>query len=154
MPQAREELADLVAIRSVADPRQFPPEECARAATRVRDKFAEVGFSDTRLVETADGSRAVVGSRPAPDSLVGDGSVSDMLWARPSVTVPGIECPPVVGSAAAIVPRTAARLNLRIPLGSLPTRPAPSSSTICGRRRPGGFESRSMWRRRARRSRR
>ena len=32
MPTARDELAELVAMRSVADPRQFPPEECVRAA--------------------------------------------------------------------------------------------------------------------------
>jgi acetylornithine deacetylase/succinyl-diaminopimelate desuccinylase-like protein len=50
-------------------------------------------------------------------SLVGDGSVSDMLWARPTLTILGIDCPPVVGSAAAISPRAAARLNLRIPPG-------------------------------------
>ncbi|NUR07824.1 MAG: dipeptidase [Nocardioidaceae bacterium] len=315
MPRAREELAELVALRSVADPRQFPPEECAAAAGWVRDAFAELGFADARLAETADGSHAVVGSRPgadpdaptvllyahydvqppldeaawrtppfeltevdgrwhgrgtadckgnivmhltalralgddvpvhlklvvegseeqgtggleafvpenadllradailvcdtgnaavgkpaatvslrgmvnvvvtvealgtelhsgmfggaAPDalaalveilatlrdergdttvegldnhqtwegapyppdqfrsdaavpdgvSLLGSGSVSDMLWARPAVTVLGIDCPPVVGSAAAIVPRSAARLNLRIPPGTSP----------------------------------
>jgi acetylornithine deacetylase/succinyl-diaminopimelate desuccinylase-like protein len=67
MPQARAELAELVAIRSVADPRQFPPEECARAAGWVLDKFAEVGFADLRLEETADGSQAVYGARPGPD---------------------------------------------------------------------------------------
>jgi acetylornithine deacetylase/succinyl-diaminopimelate desuccinylase-like protein len=315
MPQAREELAELVAIKSVADPRQFPPEECERAAQWVLDRFAEVGFTDARLEETADGSNAVVGSRPcaradaptvllyahydvqpplddsawatppfeltekdgrwygrgtadckgnilmhllalralgddvpvnlklvvegseeqgtggleayvvdhadllradailvcdtgnaavglpaatvslrgmvnvvvtvealasevhsgmfggaAPDALaalivmlaslrdaagnttvkgldntrrwegqpyppeqfrgdaglldgvqlLGDGTVSDMLWARPAVTVLGIDCPPVVGSAAAVVPKTAARLNLRIPPGLAP----------------------------------
>jgi acetylornithine deacetylase/succinyl-diaminopimelate desuccinylase-like protein len=315
MPQAREELAELVAIKSVADPRQFPPEECERAAQWVLDKFTEFGFRDAHLEETADGSKAVVGSRPcsdpsaptvllyahydvqppldeaawrtppfelteldgrwfgrgtadckgnivmhlaalralgegltvnlklvvegseeqgtggleafvpehaellradtilvcdtgnaavgrpaatvslrgmvnvvvtvealgselhsgmfggaAPDalaalmsmlaslrdgdgnttikgldnsqtwsgetyppdqfradatvmegvSLLGDGRVSDMLWARPAVTVLGIDCPPVVGSASAIVPRTAARLNLRIPPGMTP----------------------------------
>ena len=64
MPQAREELAELVAIRSVADPRQFPPEECDRAAQWVLDQFAELGFTDAHLEETADGSDAVVGSRP------------------------------------------------------------------------------------------
>ena len=53
-------------------------------------------------------------------SLLGDGSVSDMLWARPAVTILGIDCPPVVGSAAAIVPKAAARLNLRIPPGLAP----------------------------------
>jgi acetylornithine deacetylase/succinyl-diaminopimelate desuccinylase-like protein len=53
-------------------------------------------------------------------ALVGSGSVSDMLWARPAVTVLGIDCPPVVGSAAAIVPHARARLNLRIPPGTDP----------------------------------
>lgn len=312
MHQARAELAEFVAIRSVADPRQFPPEECARAARWVLDKFAELGFSDAHLERTPDGSDAVVGSRlgsdpdaptvllyshydvqpplddaawrtppfeltevdgrwhgrgaadckgnilaqllalralgndvpvhlklvvegseeqgtggleafvashpgllgadtilicdtgnaavghpaatvtlrgmvnvvvrvealtselhsgmfggAAPDalaglisilaslrdapgnttvsgldntqtwtgapyppeqfrsdsgvldgvSLLGDGSVSDMLWARPALTVLGIDCPPVTGSTAAIVPRAAARLNLRVPPG-------------------------------------
>jgi acetylornithine deacetylase/succinyl-diaminopimelate desuccinylase-like protein len=67
MPQAREELAELVALRSVADPRQFPVEECRRAAGWVREKFAELGFTDAHLAETADGSMAVVGSRPCRD---------------------------------------------------------------------------------------
>ena len=53
-------------------------------------------------------------------SLLGDGSVSDMLWARPAATILGIDCPPVVGSTGAIVPRAAARLNLRIPPGTEP----------------------------------
>ena len=53
-------------------------------------------------------------------SLLGDGTVADMLWARPSLTILGIDCPPVVGSAAAISPRAAARLNLRIPPGVSP----------------------------------
>ena len=44
MKQAEAELGELVAIRSVADPRQFPPEECAAAAQWIVDKFAELGF--------------------------------------------------------------------------------------------------------------
>ena len=67
MGRVRPELAELVAIRSVADPRQFPPEECARAARWVRDAFAAVGFSDARLAEMPDGSQAVLGSRQCPD---------------------------------------------------------------------------------------
>jgi acetylornithine deacetylase/succinyl-diaminopimelate desuccinylase-like protein len=316
MPVVRDELTELVSLRSVADPRQFPAEECERTAQWVLGKFADLGFSDAHLEETADGSMAVVGSRrtsragesptvllyahydvqpplddaawktppfeltevdgrwygrgtadckgnivmhlaalralgdqvpvnlklvvegseeqgtggleafvadhpdllradailvcdtgnaavghpaatvslrgmvnvvvtvealatevhsgmfggAAPDALaalvamlaslrdpagnttvegldnsvrwegqpyppeqfrsdaglldgvqlLGDGTVSDMLWARPAVTVLGIDCPPVVGSAAAIVPKTAARLNLRIPPGLAP----------------------------------
>ena len=315
MPVVRDELTELVALRSVADPRQFPPEECERTAQWVVDRFAGVGFRDAHLEETPDGSMAVVGSREcsepdaptvllyahydvqpplddsawrtppfeltevdgrwygrgaadckgnivmhlaalralgdavpvnlklvvegseeqgtggleafvpanvdllradtilvcdtgnaavghpaatvslrgmvnvvvtmeasvseihsgmfggaAPDalaalvatlatlrddkgnttvtgldntlrwtgapyppdqfrtdagvlegvSLLGEGSVSDMLWARPAVTILGIDCPPVVGSAAAVVPRASARLNLRIPPGMSP----------------------------------
>jgi len=67
MPQVREELTELVAMRSVADPRQFPAEECERAASWVREKFGEIGFTDVHLEETADGSMAVVGSRPCKD---------------------------------------------------------------------------------------
>ena len=67
MPLAREDLAELVEIPSVADPRQFPPEDCDRAALWVRDAFARVGFLDARLVPTADGSNAVVGSRRVAD---------------------------------------------------------------------------------------
>ena len=68
MPRVRQELAELVAIPSVADPRQFPPEECARAARWVLEAFRELGFADAALHETADGSQAVVGSRPCSDA--------------------------------------------------------------------------------------
>src|SRR5690349_22847580 len=67
MGRVRPELAELVAIRSVADPRQYPPEECARAARWVVDKFAAEGFTDVRLEETADGSQAVYGERQTLD---------------------------------------------------------------------------------------
>jgi cysteinylglycine-S-conjugate dipeptidase len=43
--------------------------------------------------------------------------VQDMLWSRPAVTVLGIDCPPVVGSAAAIPPQARARVSLRVPPG-------------------------------------
>ncbi len=49
--------------------------------------------------------------------LVGSGRVADMLWARPAATVLGIDCPPVVGSSAAIQPTARARINLRVPPG-------------------------------------
>ena len=52
--------------------------------------------------------------------VVGDGRVSDMVWARPAVTVLGIDCPPVVGSTSAIQPRARARINLRVPPGTDP----------------------------------
>ncbi|GAB1515264.1 M20/M25/M40 family metallo-hydrolase [Actinophytocola sp. KF-1] len=67
LPSARDDLAELVAMRSVADARQFPAEECARAATWVLDAFVAVGFTDVRLVPTTDGSLAVLGARPCGD---------------------------------------------------------------------------------------
>src|SRR3954452_23605070 len=67
MPRAREELSELVAFRSIADSRQFPPQECLQAATWVAERFAGVGFDDVRLAETPDGSSAVIGSRPCGD---------------------------------------------------------------------------------------
>jgi cysteinylglycine-S-conjugate dipeptidase len=67
MGQVKPELAELVALRSVADARQFPPQECARAAQWVRNAFAGAGFADARLAEVADGSQAVLGTRRCAD---------------------------------------------------------------------------------------
>lgn len=82
MPAMRDELAELVALRSVADPRQFPPEECQQAAEWVRAKFAGLGF-ETSLEETDDGSLAVVGSR-----LVDPGAPTVLLYAHYDVQPP------------------------------------------------------------------
>ena len=67
MPRARTDLAALVACQSVADPRQFPPSECLKAAQLVIDKFTEVGMRDARLEPTPDGHPAVFGHIPAPN---------------------------------------------------------------------------------------
>ncbi|MFF2329828.1 MULTISPECIES: dipeptidase [unclassified Streptomyces] len=66
MPRAKTDLTELVAIPSVADPRQYPPEECRKAARWVADAFTAVGLRDVRLAGTPDGSAAVLGHRPAP----------------------------------------------------------------------------------------
>ncbi|MEU3792852.1 dipeptidase [Streptomyces fructofermentans] len=66
MERARTDLAELVAIPSVADPRQYPPEECHRAAQWVADAFIGAGLHDVHLAETPDGSHAVIGHRPPP----------------------------------------------------------------------------------------
>lgn len=66
MPRTRQDLARLVAFKSVADPEQFPPEECEHAAEYVVDSFRPLGFSDIALHPTDDGSKAVVGHRPGP----------------------------------------------------------------------------------------
>ncbi|BDT97246.1 dipeptidase [Nocardia sputorum] len=67
MGQAKTDLAQLVSFRSVADPRQYPIEECDRAAQWVADAFAAAGLTAVGLHETPDGTKAVVASRPAPD---------------------------------------------------------------------------------------
>jgi len=67
MGRAKADLAALVAFRSVADSKQFPPEECADAARWVVDAFAEVGLEDVRMSVTPDGSMAVHGHVPARD---------------------------------------------------------------------------------------
>ncbi|MFD7449906.1 dipeptidase [Kitasatospora sp. NPDC059827] len=66
MPRAWTDLAELVAIPSVADPRQYPPEKCREAAEWVADAFTGAGLRDVHLEETPDGSHAVVGHRPPP----------------------------------------------------------------------------------------
>ncbi|MFF3886837.1 dipeptidase [Streptomyces sp. NPDC001914] len=66
MGRAKDDLAELVAIKSVADPRQYPPEECRRAAEWVADAFTAAGLHDVHLAETPDGSHAVIGHRPPP----------------------------------------------------------------------------------------
>jgi cysteinylglycine-S-conjugate dipeptidase len=48
--------------------------------------------------------------------VIGDG-IADTLWARPTATVLGIDCPPVVGSSAAVPHEASARIDLRIPPG-------------------------------------
>ncbi|GGK59274.1 dipeptidase [Nocardia camponoti] len=52
--------------------------------------------------------------------LLGSGTVADQLWARPAVTVLGMDVPPVVGSSSAIQGHASARINLRIPPGTKP----------------------------------
>jgi acetylornithine deacetylase/succinyl-diaminopimelate desuccinylase-like protein len=66
MGRAREDLAELVAFRSVADPKQYPPEECEKAARWVVDAFTEVGLEHVEMSPTADGSMAVHGHAEAP----------------------------------------------------------------------------------------
>ena len=66
MPQALEDLAELVGCKSVADPRQFPASECLRAAQLVIEKFTDAGLQDLRLEQTPDGHPAVFGEIPPP----------------------------------------------------------------------------------------
>ncbi|MDO0928982.1 dipeptidase [Streptomyces sp. TG1A-8] len=49
--------------------------------------------------------------------LIGDGSVADRIWARPAVTVLGIDCPPVVGATPSVQSSARALISLRVPPG-------------------------------------
>src|SRR5690349_11948457 len=67
MDRAKSDLAELVAFRSVADAKQYPHEECERAAQWVIDAFTEVGLEDVTGSPTPDGSVAVHGHAPGPE---------------------------------------------------------------------------------------
>ncbi|MGW6914268.1 M20/M25/M40 family metallo-hydrolase [Kitasatospora sp. NPDC054939] len=67
MDRARTDLAELVAFPSVADPRQFPVEECRKAARWVADTFAAEGLTGVRLLDTPDGTQSVYGELPGPE---------------------------------------------------------------------------------------
>ncbi|MEU3842924.1 dipeptidase [Streptomyces sp. NPDC028635] len=49
--------------------------------------------------------------------LIGSGAVADRIWARPAVTVLGIDCPPVVGATPSVQASARALINLRVPPG-------------------------------------
>ena len=49
--------------------------------------------------------------------LIGEGSVADRIWARPAVTVLGIDCPPVVGATPSVQATARALVSLRVPPG-------------------------------------
>ena len=73
--------------------------------------------------------------------LMGDGSVADLLWARPSATVIGIDVPHVIGSSAAVQASAAARVSLRLPPGvDRPGRRRTRSSRTSQARVPWGLQ--------------
>ena len=49
--------------------------------------------------------------------LIGSGPVADRIWARPAVTVLGIDCPPVVGATPSVQASARALVSLRVPPG-------------------------------------
>ncbi len=83
MGRAKADLAELVRFRSVADAKQYPPEECEKAAQWVVDAFTEAGLQDVRMSATPDGSNAVHGSAPGPE-----GSPTVLLYCHYDVQPP------------------------------------------------------------------
>ncbi|PBC71418.1 acetylornithine deacetylase/succinyl-diaminopimelate desuccinylase-like protein [Streptomyces sp. TLI_235] len=66
MPRAKADLAELVAFPSVADPRQFPVEECEKAARWVADALTAEGLTGVRLLDTPDDTQSVYAELPGP----------------------------------------------------------------------------------------
>jgi acetylornithine deacetylase/succinyl-diaminopimelate desuccinylase-like protein len=66
MPQAKQDLARMVAYKSVYDPSVPPPEDCDKMVDLTIDLFTGVGLQDVRAFETADGSKAVCGQATGP----------------------------------------------------------------------------------------
>jgi cysteinylglycine-S-conjugate dipeptidase len=83
MPRARQELAELVAFRSVADASQFPQSECERAVEWLVGELRELGLQDVQPHATPDGSKAVVARRPPKD-----GAPTVLLYAHYDVQPP------------------------------------------------------------------
>lgn len=83
MPRAREELAELVAFRSVADEAQFPRGECEAAAEWIADALRAEGFQDVALLDTPDGTQSVYGHLPGPE-----GAPTVLLYAHYDVQPP------------------------------------------------------------------
>ncbi|MGW8376041.1 dipeptidase [Streptomyces sp. ODS28] len=83
MPRAREELAELVGYRSVADAEQFPRSECEGAAQWVADALRAEGFEDVALLDTPDGTQSVYGVLPGPE-----GAPTVLLYAHYDVQPP------------------------------------------------------------------
>ncbi|MGJ5892795.1 dipeptidase [Streptomyces sp. V2] len=50
--------------------------------------------------------------------LIGTGTVADRIWARPAVTVIGIDSPPVVGATPSVQAHARALVSLRVPPGT------------------------------------
>ncbi len=84
MPRARDELARLVALRSVANPAIEPPSECAASARLVAGLFVEAGVEGVEVVEAPDGSLPVVGRSAGPP-----GAPSVVLYSHHDVVPAG-----------------------------------------------------------------
>ncbi|MEU3175780.1 MULTISPECIES: dipeptidase [unclassified Streptomyces] len=93
MPRAKEELAELVAFKSVADFEQFPRSESEGAARWVADALTAEGFQDVALLDTPDGTQSVYGYLPGPE-----GARTVLLYAHYDVQPPldeaGWDTPP------------------------------------------------------------
>ena len=66
MPQAKQDLARMVAFKSVYDPSAPPPEDCDEMVDLTIDLFTGVGLQEVGAHETSDGSKAICGHAAGP----------------------------------------------------------------------------------------
>ncbi len=69
MPRAHDDLRDLVALRSIADPNLDPADDCRKTADYLRSAFAGAGLADARLIEMSEGPPVLYANRPAPPGM-------------------------------------------------------------------------------------
>ena len=69
--------------------------------------------------------------------LVGDGSIAERLYGRPSINVIGIDAPAVDGAANALVPKARARVSVRLAPGQDPEEAQGVVGGTCRPPRPG-----------------
>ncbi|WP_050436076.1 dipeptidase [Chondromyces crocatus] len=67
MPQAKSDLADMVAYRSVHAPQDNPPADCEHMVTWLQQVFTKAGFAEVETHVTSDGSKTVTGIKRGPE---------------------------------------------------------------------------------------
>jgi len=75
IPRARDDLAELVALRTIVG--ISPPDQFDRAADRIAAMLADAGLPETRLLSTDEGPKTVYARRPGPP-----GAPSVVLYAH------------------------------------------------------------------------
>jgi acetylornithine deacetylase/succinyl-diaminopimelate desuccinylase-like protein len=72
--------------------------------------------------------------------LAGDGSVPEMVWARPAVTVLGIDAPDTAGAINAVTPSARAKVSVRVPPGMTGAEAADALEAQLARTAPWGAQ--------------
>ncbi len=70
---------------------------------------------------TEEEVRVQAGALPGVQ-IIGDGSLEAKTWSRPSVSILGIDAPPVEGAVNAIIPSARAKVSMRLAPGDDPAR--------------------------------
>jgi cysteinylglycine-S-conjugate dipeptidase len=83
--------------------------------------------------------RAFTGLRPGV-RLLGRGSLTDRLWARPAISVIGMDAPPTADAAHKLVPAARARISIRLAPGDDTQRAFRALEEHLRRRAPWGAE--------------